>query len=129
MAMTRDISGEDADLAIGDLARRSRVLARDTTRRLALLEEPGFINDQNRIRVAQRLKRVVAYHVTQLIGIPPPATKNSLLAPGSGVTRNLRPHPAGLAPFIPQQAVQKLRRRKGNPLLSEKGSYPRFDIP
>ncbi len=60
MAMTRDISSKDADLAVGNLARRSGVLASDTTRRLALLEEPGFINDQNRIRIGQRLKRVIA---------------------------------------------------------------------
>jgi hypothetical protein len=46
MTPVRDIGGKDADLAVGDLARRPGVLARDTTRRFALLEEaqgPGAL--------------------------------------------------------------------------------------
>jgi len=57
MAMARDVGREDADLAVGDLACRTRVLASHTARRLALLQEPGLIQDKDSIRIGQRLQK------------------------------------------------------------------------
>lgn len=44
MSMVRDIAGEDTDLAIGDLAYGSGVLACHATGRVALLQKAGLIN-------------------------------------------------------------------------------------
>src|SRR6201984_3823639 len=43
MAMPRHIGGKHSDLAIGDLARRASVLARDPARSLALFQKAGLI--------------------------------------------------------------------------------------
>ena len=45
MAMARHIGGEHADLAVRDLAGRARILAGDAAAGLALLEEPGLVED------------------------------------------------------------------------------------
>ena len=47
--MPGNITGKDADLAVRDLARRTRILPRNAARGFALLEKSGFIDDQNRI--------------------------------------------------------------------------------
>ena len=52
MAVTRHIGSKHADLAIGDLARRTSVLARYPARCLALLQKAGLIDHQNRVLVA-----------------------------------------------------------------------------
>jgi hypothetical protein len=52
MAMPRDVSREHANLAIGDLARRPRMLTRHAARRLALLQEPGHVHSNNVINDA-----------------------------------------------------------------------------
>jgi hypothetical protein len=51
MAVARHIGGEHPNLAIRDLARRARVLARNPARRLALLQEAGLVDDQHRFLV------------------------------------------------------------------------------
>jgi hypothetical protein len=94
-----------------------------------LLEEAGLINDQNRIIIGQCLKCIITHDVAQPISIPVAAAKNGLLAPGTGVTRSLCPHPAGLASLITKKAIKKLPRRTGNACLAEKRPYPRFYIP
>ncbi len=71
MAVARHIGGKHADLAIGDLARRARVLAGNPARRLALLQEAGLINGKNRRLVSKHFQRVLAYDITQRIGVPP----------------------------------------------------------
>ncbi len=73
MAMPRDITGEDADLAVRDLARRAGILPPNATRSLALLQESGFIEDQNRVVVGERLKRIVPHGIAQVVGFPPAA--------------------------------------------------------
>jgi hypothetical protein len=55
MAVPRHVGREDADLAIGDLARRAGVLSPNATGGLALLEKAGLVDHQHRIRVGQRL--------------------------------------------------------------------------
>ena len=47
-ALVRDIGGKHADLAVGDLARRSGVLAAHAARVLALLEKAGLVDHQHR---------------------------------------------------------------------------------
>ena len=129
MAVARHIGGEHADLAIGDLARRTRVLPRDTARRLALLQKAGFVDDQNRVLIGERFQRVIADDVAQCIRIPPAAAQDRLLTPRPGIARRLRAHPAGLARLVAQKPVQKLPRRRRHPLLTKQRTYPRLYIP
>ena len=63
MTARRDIAGEDADLAIRDLARRTRILPRDATGRLALFQEPRLVDNENRVVVGQGFERVIAHDV------------------------------------------------------------------
>ena len=82
------------------------------------LEESGFIDDQNRILVCEMLDHIIADNVTQMIGIPAAAAKNSLLAPGARITRRL-PAPARFAPLASKQTVEKQSSRDRDPLLRE----------
>jgi len=80
----RDIAGEDADLTVGDLARRTRILPRDAAGRLALLQEPRLVDNENRVVVGQGFERVIAHDVAQRISVPLAATQNGLLPPRPG---------------------------------------------
>ncbi len=124
MAVPGHVGREDPDLAVGDLAGRARVLARDAAGRLALLEKAGLVEHQHGILVGQRLQRVVAHKIAQRIRLPAAAAEDGLLPPGAGIARRLRPHPAGLAPLGPEQAVQEQARRDRHPLLGEQGPDP-----
>jgi hypothetical protein len=53
------------------------------------------------------LDRVIAHQVTQRVGIPAVAIQQRLLAPRAGVACRFRAHPAGLAPLLAEQPVQK----------------------
>ena len=127
--MPRDITGEDADLAVRDLARRAGILPPNATRGLALLQESGFIEDQNRVVVGERLKRIVPHGIAQVVGFPPAPAQNGLLSPRARITRRLRPHPARLALLIAKQAVQERPCRSRNPLLRKQRTHPRLHIP
>src|ERR1035437_2168768 len=135
MAAARYIGGEYADLTVGDLASRSRVLAPHTAGCLALLEKTfdplrgSNIDDQNCIVGRKTLDDIVPHHVTQRIRVPPATAQDSLLAPRARITCRLCAHPPGLAPLIPEQAVKKQARRRRYLLLREQGSNARFDIP
>ena len=95
------VSAEHADLAVRDLTRRPRVLTSDATGGLALLEKPGLIQNKNRILIGQGLQRIFAHDVAQRVSVPRSSTQNGLLAPGTGIARRFRTHPAGLAPLSP----------------------------
>jgi hypothetical protein len=123
------VGREHADLAVGDLAGRARVLARDAAGALALLEKAGLVEDQHGIRVGQRLQRVVAHEVAQHVRLPAAATEDGLLAPRAGIARRLGPHPAGLAPLRPEQPVEEPARRDRHPLLREQRPDPPFHLP
>jgi hypothetical protein len=129
MPVPRHIGREHADLAVGDLARRAGVLPRHTAGRLALLEKAGLIDHQHRVRVGQRLQRVVAHQVAQRVRLPTTTPQDGLLAPGARVSGRLRAHPARLAPLRPQQTLQELPRRGSHPLLCEQGTDPRLYLP
>ena len=129
MAARRDVAGEDADLAVGDLARRPRILPRDAAGRLPLLQEPRLVDDENRIVVGQRFERVIAHDVAQRISVPLAATQNGLLPPRTRIARGFRPHPAGLAPLLAKQTFQEILRRKRNARLREQRPHPTLHIP
>ena len=71
VAVARHIAAEDADLAVGDLARRPGILPADAARSLALLQEPGLINHKHRVVIGQRFERIITHHIAQIVGIPP----------------------------------------------------------
>ncbi len=87
MAMARHICGEHADLAVGDLARRASVLPRHSARRPALLQKTGFVDNQNRVRIAQRLQRIFAHDVAQA------RPHSSVRVPGSPAAAMGQDHP------------------------------------
>ena len=122
------VGGEDPDLAVGDLARRARVLPRDAARGVALLEEAGLVEHQHRPRVGQRLERVVAHQVAQRVRLPAAAAEDGLLPPRAGIARRLGPHPARLAPLRPEQPIQELPRRCRHPVLGKQRAHPRLGI-
>jgi hypothetical protein len=62
-AMPGDITGKDTNLAIRDLACRARILPRNAAGGLALLEKSSFIDDENRVIVRERLKRIVPHDI------------------------------------------------------------------
>ena len=102
MAVARHIGREHADLAIGDLARRARVLARNAARRFALLQKTGLVNDKNRIPISERFQRVIAYDVAQRFRVPPAAAQDRLLTPRARIPGRFRAHPTCLARFVPE---------------------------
>ena len=119
MPVSRNITSKDPDLAIGDLPRRSRILAPHATGGFALLQKAGLVNNKHCIIIGQRFQRVIPDDVAQIIGVPAPATQDCLLTLGARITRRLRAHPPRFATFIAKQAIQEQARRRGNPLLIE----------
>jgi len=102
MAVTRNVGGEHADLAIGDLARRACILARNAAGRLALFQKAGLVNDKNRVLVGERFQSTSAHDIAQRICVPLAAAQDRLLAPRAGIAGRLRAHPTRLARFVPQ---------------------------
>src|SRR5450432_1304444 len=100
ITVARHVGGEDADLAVRDLAGGTSVLPRHSAGGLALLEKAGLVDHQHRIVIGQMLNDIVAYDVAQAIGIPIPATQDRLLPPRTGIASGLRAHPTGLALLI-----------------------------
>src|SRR5438046_628075 len=125
MARTRNVGGENADLAVRNLACRTGVLPRHAARRLALLEKAGLIDHENRIVICQMLDDIVADNIAQGIGIPIPATQDSLLPPWPRIASRLRAHPAGLALLIAEQTFKKQPCVPRNAFLPEQRTYPR----
>ena len=64
-------------------------MSRHAARGLALLQEPGLIDDQHRARIGKCLQRVIADDIAKGIGIPVTTAKNCLLAPGTAITGRL----------------------------------------
>jgi hypothetical protein len=129
MAVPGYVGGKHPDLAVGDLAGRPGVLAPHAARRLTLLKEACFVDHQHRIRVGQRLERILAHHVAQRIRIPPAAAKDGLLTPRPTITCRLGSHPPCLASLRPEQAIKEQTRRRRHPHLRKQGPQPRFDLP
>src|SRR5450759_178579 len=107
MAVTGNVGSEDADLAIGDLARGTCVLPRHSARRVALLEKAGLVDHEHRIVIRQVLNDIVPYDVAQGISIPVPAAQDRLLPPWARIASSLRAHPTGLTLLISEQTFQE----------------------
>ena len=127
-ALVRHVGRKHADLAAGDLARRSGVLPTDAARVLALLEKAGLVDHQHRPGGGERLERIVAHHVPQGIGVPVAAAEHRLLAPRARVARGFRPHPAGLAPLGPEHPIEEGRRRGARHWDEQTGIEIGFDL-
>ena len=63
VAVARYIGGKDADLAVGDFTRRTRILASHTAGCLALFQKTGLVDDQYRICSTEMLDHIVAHNV------------------------------------------------------------------
>jgi hypothetical protein len=70
MPLARDIGRKHADLAVGDLAGRARVLACHAAGGLALLQEAGLVHHQHGLRLGQGLDHVVAHQIAKRIRVP-----------------------------------------------------------
>src|SRR5271155_1111718 len=128
MTVARHVGGEDADLAVRDLAGGTSVLPRHPARRLALLEKAGLVDHQHRIVIRQMLDDIIADDIAQTISIPIPATQDRLLPPRTGIASCLRTHPTGLALLISEQAFQKQACIPRNTILIEQRTYPLLDL-
>lgn len=85
-ALVRDVSRKHADLAVRDLTRRSGVLPTTPTRVQALPEKARLVDHQHGSGQGERLKRIVAHHVPQGIGLLVAAAEHRLMwrqGPGS----------------------------------------------
>ena len=63
MTMTRNVGSEDADLAVRNLACRTRVLPRHSARRFALFEKAGLVDHQHCIVIRSMLDDIVAHDI------------------------------------------------------------------
>ena len=129
VALVRHIGGNDADLAVGDLARRARVLPAHPAGRLALLEKAGLVDHQHRVGGCQRLDGVVSHQIAQDVRVPVAAPQHRLLPPGTGIARGLRPHPARFAPLRAKQPVQEGLRRGSDTRRRKQRSETLLDAP
>src|SRR5450631_4124903 len=128
VTVARNVGGEDADLAVRDLARGTSVLPRHAARRLALLEKAGLVDHEDRIVIRQMLDDVIADDIAQAISIPIPATQDRLLPPRTGIASRLRAHPTGFALLISEQTFQKQACIRRNTILIERRTYPFLDL-
>ena len=128
MTVARNVGGEDANLTVRDLARRTSVLPGHAARCLALLEKTGLVDHQNRIVIRQVLNDIVPDDVAQVIGVPISATQDCLLPPRPGIASRLRSHPTRLAGLIAEQPFQEQSCIRRHALLPEQPTYPLLDL-
>lgn len=129
VGMARYIRGKDANLPVGDLPRRTRVLPPPHRTISALLQEAGFIDHQNRVVVAQMFKDILAYKTAQRIGSPTVSSGRFLLPPRASITRRFRAHPAPLTLLVAEQSIQKQAGIRSCSLLREQLPHPTLHIP
>src|SRR6195256_855700 len=128
MTVARHVGSKDADLAVRDLARGTRVLPCHAARRLALLQKAGLVDHEDRFVIRQMLDYIIPHDIAQAISIPIPATQDRLLPPRARIASRLRAHPTGFALFISEQAFQEQACIRRNTLLPEQRTYPFLDI-
>src|SRR5450631_1987951 len=128
MTVARNVGSEDADLAVRDLARGTRVLPRHSARRLALLQKAGLVDHEDRFVIRQMLDYIIPHDIAQAISIPIPATQDRLLPPRARIASCLRAHPTGFALLISEQTFQKQACIRRNTILIEQRTYPFLDI-
>src|ERR1700726_3005731 len=86
MTVARHVGGEDADLAVRDLAGGTSVLPRHPARRLALLEKAGLVDHQHRIVIRQMLDDITVAPRARSPGWPcrRPPTRRSVPVAATG---------------------------------------------
>ena len=94
----------------------------------------ALVNDQHRVPLGQRLKRIVTHNIAQRVGIPVAAPQHRLLALGTGIASGLRSHPPRLAPLRSEKRVQESRRRSHNTWMPDQPTqtglrFPKFGRP
>src|SRR5712692_132298 len=119
MTTARNVGSEDSDLAVRNLACRTRVLPRHSARRFALFEKAGLVDHQHCIVIRQMLDDIVAHDIAQGISVPIPTPQNCLLPPWARIASRLRPLPTGLARLISEQTFQEQARIRRHTLLRE----------
>src|SRR3954469_2764607 len=77
------IGQEHANLTVLDPPRRARILACDPDRVLALLQEPGLVDHQHAVAIAERRDHVSADAIAQAISIPAAVLQERLHEVGS----------------------------------------------
>ena len=92
MPTSRHIGGEHANLAVRYLAGRTGILTCDATRRFALFEETGLIDNQNRVICGEVLGNILSRKAAQPIRVPAPTAQNGLPPPGARVSGGFRTH-------------------------------------
>ena len=95
--MPRGVGEEDADLGVLDPPGGAGVLPRHAGRLGALLEEPGLVEDQDRLGVAEALDDVTPEVVADRVGVPFGPAYEVLDAVGVGVADRLGELPGVLA--------------------------------
>jgi hypothetical protein len=91
------IGKEDADLAVLAFASGAGILALDADRLGPLLEEAGFINDQDGVFVTEMLDDIGLEVIADLFGVPVSSSEEALDAVGSSVADVFGDLPAILA--------------------------------
>jgi len=104
------VGEEDPDLRVRRAPRRAAVLRLHARRLVALLQEPGLVDHQHALRVAQVLHHVGAQVVAHRVRVPRRAIEELLEAIRRRVARRLGELPAVLALDTAQQPAQVGRR-------------------
>src|SRR3954470_15337973 len=133
------IGQEHANLAVLDPPRRARILARDPDRVLALLQEPGLVDHQHAVPIAEGLDHVSADAIAPAIRLPAAAPQQRLHAVGALKPGLLGQKPACLGPDPGQQAIEKgsggrpyfgPAEHRSDPLLERRQfAFPRHQRP
>jgi hypothetical protein len=97
----------DSDLGILHAARSASVLALHPHRLAALPEIPGLVEDQHRLRVAERLDQVGAEVIADPVVVPHRTAQQVLHPIRGGVAGVLGDRPAVLARQVGQQPVHE----------------------
>ena len=127
--MARNVGGENADLAVRDLARRAGILPRYAARGFALFQKAGFVDHQHRIIAGEALDNIVAHQIAQRVRVPTVSAQKFLLPPRTRIARGLRAHPSGLAPLLAKQPVDKQAGARRRPLLRKQRTHPSLHVP
>src|SRR5215213_2112740 len=112
MPLARHVGGKLADLAVGDLAGRARVLARNAARGPALLEKARFVHHQHAIRLGEGLNHIVTHHIAQSIRVPQRPAEQRLLTPGTRIGPGSPAASALIQPVLRRSAPSKASRNR-----------------
>ena len=104
------VGGEHPDLAVIDLPRGSGVLPGDAGRGVALLDEPGLVEDQHPVVLAEVLEDVSAHVVAHPAGFPLGTAEQVLEPVGRAVTGLLGELPGVLTLHRTQQTTYVITR-------------------